>query len=69
MNCSTCNHYYNNGQLKQCLAGMMEVSIVGMANVQVTYPECPRYEGIEPVDYEIEVKLDKRSKAYKESIK
>lgn len=66
MICSTCNHFYNNGQLKQCLAGMMEVSIVGMANVQVTYPDCARYDGIEPVDYE---KIDKRSKAYKDANK
>ena len=62
MNCANCNHYYNNGQLKQCLAGMMEVSIVGLAQVVVTMPDCPRFEALEPVDY---VKVDKRFKANK----
>ena len=59
MNCSSCNHYYNNGQLKQCLAGMMEVSIVGLAQVTVTMPNCPRYDALTPVDYEI---IPKRAK-------
>ena len=37
----------------------MEVSIVGLAQVTVTMPNCPRYDALTPVDYEI---IPKRAK-------
>ena len=71
VDCSTCRMYNDFGQKKQCLAGMWEVQIVGYPLVSVEVPSCEGYDPVEDSQAKTEQpkKVDKRSKAYKESIK
>ena len=70
INCKACTHYHHNNDQHLCDAGVFDVRIFGKAVVEPMQEECAMSDapvGVGKVD--IPVLLDKRSKAYKDSIK
>jgi hypothetical protein len=79
MNCKDCTHFHDLGDKLMCDKGIMEVLIISGAAVKLEpiVIDCPEYGRI-TVTYgfdgcdkpaEVSVKVDKRSKAYKDSLK
>ena len=60
--CNQCKSFNHQSDLMQCTKGIMEVTSVGGPTVTVEM-ECAHYE---PVS---DAKMDKRSRAYKDSLK
>lgn len=69
VSCKVCTHYHHQGNHYLCDVGVFDVQVAGMATIAVTQIDCIRFSNVEAPVTEVAAILDKRTKAYKESLK